>query len=292
MNNSERLSSLARFLPPLLFRELLALRRCMRGEVRELRLRSSGISSVIIDGATYPLYTRLDGGMLEEITGLLCHGSLYAYRDSIAAGFLPAPFGVRVAVAGEARYDGGRLVGIDRISSLVFRIPGDRCDFADGLYRGWLELGCRNMLICAPPLCGKTSALRSLAGLIGSGRDARRVVVVDERLEFDESDYRGATVDILRGYRRSTGTELAVRLLSPEVILVDEIASRSDAAAVRSAVGVGIPVIATVHGGDIGDLMRRDFIAELIRDGCFELFTVITADGGEFRASAVRKIAV
>jgi len=293
MKGKERFEAIFRHLPPALVRELTGLLRGFDGSPRELRLRANGTSRIVFGGASYPLYTRLDGEMLTSVVDSVCRGSLYAYRDRLASGAIALAHGIRVAVVGEARYDGGRLVGIDGISSAVFRIPTDPTGVADGLYRDWLTAGGGNMLVCAPPLGGKTTVLRSLAGLIGSGSRPRRVVVVDGMCEFDPFDYSGASVDILRGYERGKGTELAFRMLSPEVMIVDEIASAADAAATRDAIGVGVPVIASVHGSSASDLMRRGYIASMIRDGCFGICAVIRSDSaGGFCISAPERLAV
>ncbi len=279
-------------LPRALVRELCGVMRGCDSMLCELRLRAHGVSSVVLGAREFPLYYRIGADGLSGVLMAVCGGSLYAHRDGISSGSLSLPSGVRIAVAGEARYDGGTLVGVDGISSILFRIPGGVCNFAAELADGWRKCGCRNMLVCAPPMGGKTTALRALAGIIGSGFGSRRVVVVDERGEFDPTDYPTARVDILRGYRRGTGTVLAVRTMSPGVIIVDEIASVSDAEAVRLAVGVGVPVIASVHAATRGDLFARDFVAGLVRDGSFPLATVISREGGRFTATAPTPVAV
>lgn len=287
-----RVSGVLDCLPPPLVRELRGILRGTGSQMREVRLRAHGVSTVVLGGREYPLYTRVGADGLSSVLAAVCGGSVYAHRDEISDGSLALPSGVRVAVAGEAKYDGGHIVGVDKISSVLFRIPGGVCDFAPFLLDGWRENDCQNMLVCAPPMGGKTTALRALAGLIGSGEGRRRVVVVDERGEFDPADYKTASVDILRGYRRGRGTEIAVRTMSPGVIVVDEIASADDAAAVRLAVGVGVPVIASVHAACISDLLSRDFVAGLVRDGSFSLGTVITSVGGKYVASAPTPLAV
>lgn len=279
-NAKGRLAAVLDWLPARLGREIESVARGSRHSIREIRLRASGISSVVTDGGDFPLFTRVTHAELEGVVDKMCGGSIYAHRADMNDGYISVG-GVRVGVVGEARYDGEGRIGVSSVASLSFRIPTGVCGFAAELYSRWLSL-CGNLLIVAPPSGGKTTALRALAGLIGSGRGGRRVVVVDERCELDPAEYGAASVDILQGYRRGQGIEIAVRTMSPEVLMVDEIASAGDAKAISLAMGVGIPVIATAHGTDLLSLTRRDFIRDLLGEGLFTHICPIKRSGSGF----------
>ena len=64
---------------------------------------------------------------------------------------------------------------------------------------------------------------RSLS--LGRFASGRRVAIVDERGELGGFDL-GPCADILRGYPKETGLEVALRTLSPEVIVCDELSQR------------------------------------------------------------------
>ena len=138
------------------------------------------------------------------------------------------------------------------------------------------------MLICSGAGEGKTTAIRALARLIGSGNNAKRVVVVDERCEFDLAGYSDAQVDILAGYKRSLGVDIAIRTMSAEVIIVDEISSSSDALAMLSALGAGATVVATVHAGSLSDAIKRDYVKTLVLGGLFDSVCVIRKRESQF----------
>ena len=138
------------------------------------------------------------------------------------------------------------------------------------------------MLICSRAGEGKTTAIRALARLIGSGERPRRVVAVDERCEFDVSYYSDSHVDILRGYRRALGVDIAIRTMSAEVVMVDEISSHDDARAMLSSLGAGVTVIATAHASSLGDALKRDYIRELVDGGLFSSICVIERCGDKF----------
>jgi stage III sporulation protein AA len=262
--------------------EYLRLARVSERSVNEIRLRLYGTLSLVVSGRNVALGSRVSKEELREIFKRVCGGAVYAHRDDMCRGFVTLDGGVRVGVCAEARYERDSVVGVGEISSLVFRIPSSECSFADGLYSSWLSSGSGGMLICSAAGEGKTSAIRSLARLIGGGKHPYRVVVVDERCEFDTGKYSGTHVDILRGYRRPLGVDIAIRTLSAEVVIVDEVSSREDASAILSALGAGVRVIATAHAKSFSDVARRPYIKELIDAGSFDTVCVISRKNGRF----------
>ena len=162
------------------------------------------------------------------------------------------------------------------------------CAFADELYRVFTAGIGSGMLIYSPPGVGKTTALRSLAANIGSGRWARRVAVIDERCEFIVEDYANSQVDILRGYRRRAGLEIATRTMSPDIVMIDELGG-DDAASVASVVRCGIPLIATAHAKSIDELYSKVSLAPLLSAGVFSVFVGISLDAGEYSLTVDRK---
>ncbi len=253
------------------------------GALEEVRIRARGVTWLSIGGRLFSIGYRAEPSELQTILKRVCGMALFAHRDDISSGFVTADGGIRVGVAGFARYDGGRLVGVSEISSLVFRIPVSECSIAHGVYRQWRGSG--GLLVIAPPCGGKTTLIRSLARLAGSGVSAMRTVVVDERCEFDPLGYADSAVDILRGYRRAEGISIAIRTMAAELVAVDELGSAEDAAALRQAAGAGVTVLATAHGTSIGGVMSRGYIRELAELGVFSLFAVIfrTSSGFDCR---------
>ena len=210
---------------------------------------------------------------------MLCEGAVYAHRECIKAGYISLAGGIRVGIGGTAGYDGGALVGISEISSLVFRIPTGVFSEIGTVYEVYKKCE-RGMLIFSPPGVGKTTALRSLAGLIGGGREAEQVAVVDERCEFDIEDYENSSVDILRGYKRETGIEIALRTLSPSVIILDEIGRRKEAEAMLESLNSGVKIIASAHAKCYSELRMRTAIIPFLENGVFDAFVGIELKDG------------
>jgi stage III sporulation protein AA len=135
-------------------------------------------------------------------------------------------------------------------------------------------LSARNgILVYSPPGEGKTSALRSLA--LGLGTMGMEVAVVDERCEFALEEYVGASVDILRGYRRAEGIEIALRTLSPDVIIVDEIGRLSEAEAMLESLSSGVRVAISAHASSADEVTRRRSLRPFIEVGAVDVLVGI-----------------
>ena len=127
---------------------------------------------------------------------------------------------------------------------------------------------------------GKTTLIRALCGLIGG---SAKCVVIDERREFIPEEYGGKCVDILRGYEKIKGIEIAKRTLCPEVIIIDELSGIGQAEALRACGRGGVSLIATVHAGSVDELYALGDVRRLIEDGYFGILAELYREGGEFR---------
>lgn len=261
----------------------LALSRCGGlASVKEIRVRRGAACSMIIGKETLRLYSRVEENDADELVSRLIGGALYAHRESIASGYLSLPYGVRVGVCGTASYDNDRLVGVGRLSSIVFRIPTGECEFSEELYSIFRRGIGRGMLIYSPPGVGKTTALRSLARSVGGGRRPMRVCVVDERCEFYEGDYSGFEVDILRGYKRREGIEIATRTLSADLIMIDELGA-ADCDSILDVVRCGIPLVATAHADSAEEIRSKPALTELLSCSAFSVLVGISLSDGEYK---------
>ena len=72
----------------------------------------------------------------------------------------------------------------------------------------------------------------------------------------------------------------AVRTLSPEVIVIDEIGSRREAEAILAVAGCGVPLIATTHARGAREAALRPAILPLLRAGVFSLMLGLRREGG------------
>ena len=93
------------------------------GLIEEIRLRRKRQAYVICSGKNIILPIIVTDNELDEIILAISHNSLYAYRDTIAKGYISLDDGVRVGIIGRASAENNEIVGVYDISELAFRIP-------------------------------------------------------------------------------------------------------------------------------------------------------------------------
>ena len=252
------------------------------GRIEEIRLRRGRRASLTLGDVNLILNTALDGREIDAVLTGICSGSLYAYSDTINRGYVSLPGGIRVGVCGRAASEGERMLGVHEISSLVIRIPHKAhqlgrpiCELLQGFKRT------RGVLIFSPPGVGKTTLLRGVISILASGDDPLRVSVVDTRGELAFSlGGESLCIDVLSGYPRGLGIEIATRTLSSQVIVCDEIGDYTEAMALVSSHNCGVPLIASAHAGSIDELLRRTGISLLHEANIFGAYVGISRSRG------------
>ncbi len=201
----------------------------------------------------------------------LCQGSVYRYADTIKNGYIVTPEGIRAGICGQAVYEGGSLGVIDNYTAVNLRIPRSMDVLCAPIIRQINQNGLCSMLVFSPPGVGKTTLIRALALQLSL---KYRVALIDEKGEILPPCMikGGGMCDILRGYNKPRGMEIAIRTLSPEVIICDEIGMNDDIPSILSVQNSGVSLIATAHAHNISGLMAKPNIRMLCEAGVFERF--------------------
>ena len=73
---------------------------------------------------------------------------------------------------------------------------------------------------------------------------------------------------------------MLVRSMSPQVVVTDELGRIEDVRAVEEAVNTGASVLATAHGQNLKELIRRPSLAYLLENGIFERIIILSRRQG------------
>jgi stage III sporulation protein AA len=217
---------------------------------------------------------------LEGIFKRICGGSLYAHAETIKRGYITLDGGIRIGIAGSATCEGGRIIGVGEIGSLCIRLP--RHIFVDASILCELIASGEGMLIYARAGVGKTTLLRAIASELSdaSGSYGLSVSVIDTRGELCVGlDGESKQIDLMDAYPKGVGMEIAVRVLSPDVIICDEIGN-SEVSEIRSAVNFGTRVVASAHADSARELFLRVGMRELHLSGAFGYYVGISRKVG------------
>ena len=252
-------------------------------KLSEIRLRANRYMSLTVEGKNLPIpyiYTAAD---LSQLLRKCCENSVYAYAESLREGYVTYQ-GSRVGVAGRAVMEEGVIVGVDHVSSLVFRIPHLVLGAGDVAADVFRRLGGREgVLIYSAPGVGKTTLLRDLAFQLSTGKNAIRVALVDCRGELSSLDFgEKAMIDVLRDYPKAEGIEIATRTLSPEVVICDEIGGYDEAESILAVQNCGVPLIASAHASSYEELIKRAPVRLLLECGVFGAFVGVVQENGTY----------
>lgn len=236
-----------------------------RGDLAEIRLRAGrGAVAVTAEGVMHTCSEPFTAEDIANCFAELCRYSVHSYAAEISEGYVTLDGGHRVGICGTAVMRDGKIETLRDISSLNIRISRQVRGCAEELYGRVFDRP-RSLLLAGKPMCGKTTLLRDLTRLLG-GR--YKVTLIDSRNEISACIRGTPTLDIgqhtdvLCGCPKSEGILLALRSMSPEIIICDEIGR--DHKAVEQCLFCGVKLIASAHAGSIAELKRRSGIAELL----------------------------
>ena len=249
--------------------------------VEEIRLRSGGLCTLTANGRNVSCGISATAEEIAKTVESLCGGSVYAHADEIREGVIAGENGIRAGIAGTASTEGGGIRSVRSLTSVCLRLPHRRPGAADPILP-YARRG-ESVLVWSPPGRGKTTVLREAAASLGSPPDFFRLAVIDTRYELGAGlDGGGArTADFYRGWPRAAGMESAVRTMSPQILICDELSGGEDCAAMERVRASGVTALCSVHAGSVGDVIRHP----LVKGGLFSVLCGVLSgaerNGGE-----------
>lgn len=214
--------------------------------------------------------------------------SLYRMEDELREGYITIEGGHRVGLAGKVNTLFGEVKAIQHITFMNIRVAKEKIGvalpFIPFIYNGHAY---DNTLLVGAPQTGKTTIIRDMARLIASDdrhASGKKVGIVDERSEISGSikgvpqHTLGLRTDVMDACPKAEGMMMMIRSMSPDVLIIDEIGSEKDVAALMEAIHAGVTVICSIHAQTLAELKSRPSIQPLFTNNVFK--RIILLDRG------------
>ena len=147
----------------------------LENSIEEIRLRINQNICLKVGQELKVLKQKVTEKEVKESFENICEKSVYSYINQIAEGFITIKGGNRVGITGSCVMENDKVININHISSLNFRIARQIKDVSTPLLKYIIDIENNtifNTLIVSPPGAGKTTIIRDLTRKI-SNRNTR-----------------------------------------------------------------------------------------------------------------------
>lgn len=284
---------LAELLPEELF--FNADMRALEAECEEIRIRAGKKVRFVMPGGELAGETAATPKFCAAVLEALSEHSAAAIENELREGFFIAPGGCRVGVCGQMHTQNGVCQRLWNVSSFNIRIAREIKGCADEIIT---KLGdCRGgLLVLSMPGAGKTTLLRDIARQLSDS--GLNTAIADERGEL-AACYLGVPMldvgqrtDVMDMCPKAEGIRKLIRSMAPKIIVTDEIGSAREACALLDAKNSGAAIIASAHAATLKAAMAREYIAPLIKAGCFAAAAIITRQDNGAREIRLERLIV
>lgn len=253
----------------------------IENEIQEIRLRCNKPIVLKLERGIKILEFNVTDKEIMETFEKICENSVYSYKREICEGYITIKGGNRVGITGNCVIENGKVININYISSLNFRIAREKKNISKEIMKYIVnENKVNNTMIVSSPGVGKTTLLRDIIRSL-SDEFKKTVGVVDERGEI-AAMYRGNPqkdignlTDVISNVSKSKGMNMLIRSMAPDVIACDEIGSKEDVEAINIAICSGVKGIFTVHGKNLQEVMLNNNINKLLNKNIIEQIFIL-----------------
>ena len=249
----------------------------------EIRLRAEQKAAVIGETRNYSEEI-IPAADIRLIAGAMLGHAIHARQEELRQGFVTLPGGYRAGICGRTVIRDGAVCALQDISSIAIRIARQVPGAARALLPLIVQNGCLfSALILSLPGYGKTTLLRDITRSVSEMGFS--VSVVDERSEIAACLHGvptldvGSNTDVLDGCPKAQGIPILLRVMSPQVIITDELGGPNDAQVIAEAKRCGVCVIASAHASDFADAKARPMLKEALGTNIFDYVVPLRAVG-------------
>lgn len=270
--------------------------------LQEIRIKVGKPLNIVLDNRELIFNYEISREDIKVIIQKISNYSLYAFEEDIRQGYITIQGGHRVGLAGQCVIENNSIKTIKNITSLNIRVCREIIGCSNNIMNSLVEKNkINNTLIISPPKCGKTTLLRDITRNISNGMmelslTGKRTVVIDERSEI-AACYKGIPqmnvglrTDVYDNCIKSDGMMMAVRGLSPEVIICDEIGTYKDMEGLMMAYNSGVSIVATLHGRNVEELYKRPVFREIVENKIIDKVVVLSGRRGVCTLEGIYKV--
>lgn len=285
-------------------RRLVTMPADSKSKIQEIRLRAGRPVMLTTEGDNLFLtepgilsdkceQEKVVSASAEEITETfknLCNHSVYSHRQEIKSGYITIKGGHRAGITGTAVWENDSVSNVRNIGGINIRVASSHTGCSQQI-KDLIDSG--GILICGEPCSGKTTMLRDLAYQL-SVEKRLRVTVVDSRgeicaLSSGVAREDSGSCDVLDGYTVKYGVEQALRCLSPQVIICDELGAE-DVECLARGLNSGVTFVTTVHCKSPAQLKKRSQGIKLLETGAFSHLVFLKSSREAGRISEIIKV--
>lgn len=292
-NETSKLDFTYDLLSPKIRNAIFSISEMERVRIQEIRMRLNKKLTITAFGKEYfvtkdsRLMTNQDLGIdiseddIDFTYKRAFKNSLHSFQREISRGYITISGGNRIGFCGTAVLNPAKdyqIETVKNISSINIRIAREIFGVSQKIYEKAFSNGIASLIIAGPPSSGKTTILRDICRILGN---EYRLSIIDERNEIAAVENAvaqnnvGMFSDIFNSYNKYEGIMTAVKVMSPMILVCDEIGSKEDLKALEYAINSGVKLIATCHAQDFEQLKHRTIISKLLKEKVFDYGAIL-----------------